>query len=65
MRVQAALRSSETDRIGIVALHAGRYVLVKPGNGGWTVSPVLGRDVRLTRERNRRGRWRYRLDSKD
>jgi Uma2 family endonuclease len=38
------------------------YHLVAADAGGWVLSPRLGHEVRLGRERTRRNTWRYRLE---
>lgn len=49
----------------IHALEAGAYRRTPPDPDGRTPSPVLGRSLRLTRERTRFDTWRYRLDPVD
>jgi Uma2 family endonuclease len=40
-----------------------KYRMVDPSRG-WSYSPVFQRSFRLTRKRNRMGRWRYQLESR-
>jgi Uma2 family endonuclease len=42
----------------------GGYVPAATSRGGWQLSPVFGRRFRLTRRRNRVGRWEYTLQVK-
>lgn len=44
------------------SLGPGGYLLQSP-QAGWRLSPVLGRKIRLSKQRSRHGRWRYRLES--
>lgn len=57
------LIDARTDRLAfeVKALEGAIYKPVEGASDGWTLSPLLGR-VRLSRERNRRSRWRYRLE---
>ncbi len=47
-------------RLQMLVLRGNRYVAVRPRDG-WYVSPVFGRAFRLERNRNRAGRWQYKL----
>ncbi|HVR95568.1 MAG TPA: Uma2 family endonuclease [Thermoanaerobaculia bacterium] len=46
----------------IRVLESGAYRELPKDSGGWMVSPLLGRRVRLDRRRNPIGRWGYRLE---
>lgn len=53
-------RGPEID-LRLHTLEHGAYSLAAANAEGWTFSPVLGRNVHLTRERTRLHTWRYHL----